>query len=456
MQNRPKTIHFISLGCAKNRVDTEVMAGMAVNTGLRIVPTPEAADVLVVNTCAFIEKAREESIDVLLETAAKVKANGGILVAAGCMAQRYAETLAAKMPELDYIVGTGNLEALKGIIAGDAERVTVDTAPNHFLQGRDTPRFVEPFAASAYVKIADGCTRKCAFCAIPAIRGKARSRPVDVIVTEVQALQREGIKEVNLVAQDTSAYGRDRKDGSDIVTLLEALTADTDISWIRLLYLYPDEVSDDLIKTVARLDRVVPYFDMPIQHAADSVLKRMRRGHGIDLLKQRIKRIRRFVPDAFLRTAVLVGHPGETAADFEALCRFIEWAGFDHLGAFRYSPEEGTVSLSYSDTVSKKDSYNRFRKLMSLQRRIARTKKQHLIGKKLPVLIEDTADDAGYVRMGRHIGQAPEVDGLTYVVSTDAPPKTVIDCLVTEVGDFDIIATPSSQSQNTVASARNP
>jgi ribosomal protein S12 methylthiotransferase len=442
MKRRPKTIHFVSLGCAKNRVDTEVMAGIAVKTGLKIVASPTDADVLVVNTCAFIEKAREESIEVLLEMAETVKAREGVFVAAGCMAQRYAEALAEEMPELDHIIGAGNIEALRDIIAGTADRITVNDGAAHFLQGRDTPRFIEPTTAAAYVKIADGCARKCAFCAIPAIRGKAKSRPIPLIVEEVQALAARGIREVNLVAQDTSAYGRDRGDGSDLTGLLQAISTDTNIDWIRLLYLYPDAVSPGLIDAVATLDKVVPYFDIPIQHASDHMLKHMRRGHGQTHLARLVTRIRKTIPEAFLRTAVLVGHPGETEGDFEALLSFMTWARFDHMGAFRYSPEEGTAAFALGETVSKKTSYNRFRKLMALQRRIGRTEKKRLIGKQLPILIEDFADDTGYVRVGRHLGQAPEVDGVTYVVSSDAPLKSIQACRITEVGDFDLVATP--------------
>jgi ribosomal protein S12 methylthiotransferase len=442
MKRDNKTIHFVSLGCAKNRVDTEVMAGIAVRTGLRIVPRPDEADFLVVNTCAFIDKAREESVAVLLDMAAVVKARGGIFIAAGCMAKRYAETLAAEMPELDHLIGTGDLDALADIIAGTADRIRVRPEASHFLQGRDTPRFIEPTAAAAFVKIADGCSRKCAFCAIPGIRGRAKSRPVEVIVEEVKQLAAAGICEINLVAQDTTAYGRDLGEDADLTQLLHALHDETTIPWIRLLYLYPGAVDDALLETISSLERVVPYLDIPIQHASDTVLKQMRRGHDAARLKEEITRIREQVPGAYLRTAVLVGYPGETAADFQALLRFIEWAKFDHLGAFRYSPEEGTHAFDLTPRVSKRDAYNRYRKVMALQRKIGRRKKRSLLGQALPVLVEGAADDEGYVKVGRHIGQAPEVDGVTYIVSSDAPTKTILNARVTKVGDFDIVVEP--------------
>ena len=442
MKATQRTIHFVSLGCAKNRVDTEVMAGIAVENGLQIVSAPEEADLLVVNTCAFIERAREESVAVLLDMARIGKARGGIFIAAGCMAQRYAQSLAEEMPELDYLIGTGDVATLSDIIAGTAERCSVGREASHYLQGRDTPRFIEPTAASAYIKIGDGCTRKCAFCAIPSIRGKARSRSIGDIVEEAGRLVDAGIREINLVAQDTTAYGRDLGDDTDLVQLLTVLNDETDVPWIRVLYLYPDGVSDRLLRAMASLERVVPYLDMPIQHASDPVLKLMRRGHRGELLERRVTRIRKLLPNAFLRTAVLVGHPGETDDDFRALLDFVEWARFDHLGAFRYSPEEGTHAAALSPLVPGNVSYNRYRKIMSVQRKLSKKRKKSLVGETLPVLIEGMADDDGYVRVGRHVGQAPEVDGVTYIVSSEAPPKTIITGRVIQVGDFDLVVTP--------------
>lgn len=438
MSPKQRTVHFVSLGCAKNRVDTEVMAGIAVSEGAKIVADPEDADVIVVNTCAFIEKAREESVEVMLDMA-RFAREGKILAAAGCMAQRYGESLATELPELHHLIGTDNLDALREILRGSKQRVFVG-ASGHYLQQKDTPRFMEPGAFSAYVKIADGCNRKCAFCAIPAIRGKARSRSIEDIAAECTKLAEAGIQELNLVAQDTGAYGRDRDDGAGLNDLLSALNDISKIRWIRLLYLYPDAVDDTLLKTMASLDKVVPYLDIPIQHASADMLKIMRRGHGPSALLGLVLRIRKHLPDAFLRTAVLVGHPGEKDSDFEQLLHFMQEARFHHLGAFRYSPEEGTASFGAAFPVSARDSYNRYRKLMALQRRIGKTRNRELLGQIVEVLVEGAADDAGYVRVGRHAGQAPEVDGVTYLVSSSAGPGNIVRAKVVQAGDFDLVA----------------
>jgi ribosomal protein S12 methylthiotransferase len=437
-----RTIHFISLGCPKNRVDSEVMAGIAAAAGLEIVAEPEDADIIVVNTCAFVEGAREESVDALLEMARhRVSGRARLLVAAGCLSQRYAEELAAEMPELDHLIGTEHPERLDEVISGTAPRLIVG-APAHFLQGADTPRFLEPGTPSAYVKIGDGCSRRCAFCAIPGIRGRARSRSIPSVVAEARSLAERGVRELNLVSQDTSAYGRDLEDGTDLVALVRALGGVDGIAWIRLLYLYPDAVSARLLEEVARSEKVVPYLDVPIQHASGPMLRRMRRGHGPARLEGLIERIRRIVPGAFLRTAVLVGHPGESDADFAALLDFLERARFDHLGAFRYSDEEGTAAHGTGPAVSRRDSYGRWRKVMALGRRESRRRNRALKGTALEVLVEGFADQEGYVLVGRHPGQAPEVDGVTYVASSEARPGEIVRVRVTRGGDFDLVAEP--------------
>jgi ribosomal protein S12 methylthiotransferase len=440
MPSRLRSIYVVSLGCAKNRVDSEVLAGIAQERGLVVTYTPDRADVILVNTCAFIESAKEESVEVVLEMARFARESCGLLVVAGCMAQRYSEVLARELPEVDHLLGTSELGGLKQILDGAAKRILVSEEASHFLPSSETPRFVEPGAASAFVKIADGCSRRCAFCAIPGIRGRARSRPLDDIAKEAEQLVRSGIKELNLVAQDTSAYGRDCGDGTNLVALIEALDAVSGIRWIRLLYLYPDSVSDRLIEAIGASRRVVPYFDIPIQHAATSMLKRMRRGHGKRELRQLIGRIRSRIPEAFLRTAVLVGHPGESQREFEELLDLIEWACFDHLGAFRYSAEEETASYDMKGAVPARDAYNRLRRVMALQRRVGRAKRRALEGRELEVLVEDIADEQGYLLVGRHAGQAPEVDGATYLVSSTAKPRDLIQARVVKTGDYDVVA----------------
>lgn len=437
-----RTICFISLGCAKNRVDTEVMAGIAIEQGLRLVAHPSDADIVVVNTCGFIQSAKEESIETLLELG-RYKREGRLqyLVAAGCLSQRYGEELARDMPELSHVLGTSYPDWIGRIINGTASRLEVGAA-GHFLQDKNTPRFIQGKSSCSYVKIADGCSRRCAFCAIPLIRGKAKSRAVDDIRREVEKIAASDIKEVCLVAQDSSAYGRDIDDGTNLITLLTTLNAASGIAWIRLLYLYPDPVIHQLLDALPDLPKVVPYLDIPIQHASDAMLKMMRRGHRASTLRRLMKRIREQTPEVFLRTTVLVGHPAENESDFEALVEFLHEFEFDHIGAFRYSPEEGTRSYSSRPLVPPGVSYRRYRKVMALGRRISKRRNRALKGELLDVLIEGFADSDRFVLVGRHQGQAPEVDGVTYVVSSTALPGDLIRARVTKTDAFDLVVEP--------------
>jgi ribosomal protein S12 methylthiotransferase len=441
-RRRLRTIHLIALGCPKNRVDTEVLAGIAAERGLEIVGDPARADAIVVATCGFVESAREESIQALLETARyKQRGRCRLLVAASCLAQRHGEELARELPEVDAFLGTGDLNRLGDVLDGTAPRVAVGRAAG-FVQGPGTPRFLEPGAFTAYVKIADGCSRKCAFCAIPQIKGRARSRPPGEIADEVRDLARRGVVEIDLVSQDTSAFGRDLRSRTDLVRLLRELDRIDGIEWIRLLYLYPDSVDDELLRTIAASRRVVPYLDVPIQHASAHMLRRMKRGHGPATLRRLVERARRILPRVFLRSAVLVGHPGETAADFAELLGFIEQARFDHLGAFRYSDEQGTPAHETGPAVRPRDSYNRLRRVLAVQRPISRAANRALKGRTVRVLVEGPADDRGYVLQGRHAGQAPEVDGTTYLVSCDASPGEFVDARVVRASDYDLVAEP--------------
>ncbi|MCU0663313.1 MAG: 30S ribosomal protein S12 methylthiotransferase RimO [Myxococcota bacterium] len=437
-----KTIHFVSLGCPKNRVDTEVMAGLAVAAGYQIVSDPSDATIIVVDTCGFIESAKQESIEVLLDMA-RFRAQGKCrtLVAAGCLAQRYAQDLAQEVPELDHLVGTSHPDHLTEILEGVAARLDVGPA-GHFLPTASTPRFLEPGAATAYVKIGDGCSRLCSFCAIPAIRGTARSRQVSDVVEEVKLLVARGIVEVCLVAQDTAAFGRDRGGENELVRLVEQLDDVPGLRWARLLYLYPDSVPDALLDAMGQLRTLAPYLDIPIQHASDAMLRCMRRGHGAKSLRRLIEHIRNRAQGAFLRTSVLVGHPGESEDDFAQLLAFLEWAEFDHVGAFRYSAEEGTQAASAQPKVSARLSYARYRKVMALSRRLAKAKAAQLRGRQLEVLVEGSADDQGFVRVGRHIGQAPEIDGQTYLVSSNASPGDIVLAKIIEGRDHDLVAEP--------------
>ena len=432
-------IHFVSLGCAKNRVDTEVLAGIALETGHEIVPDPADAHVIVINTCGFIETAQQESIDTILELARfKERGTCDQLIVAGCLSQRFGATLAEALPEVDDFIATASLESIASIIANPKSRHHFQPAGHH-LQRAGTPRFVEPGCVSTYVKIGDGCSRRCAFCVIPSIRGSGRSRPIEQIADEVAALAARGITEINLVAQDTSAFGRDLSPPRSLVELLRALEQ-VDVQWIRLLYLYPDQVDEELLRQIAGSTKVVPYLDIPIQHASGEVLRAMRRGHGPETLQKLVERARRVIPKVFLRTTVLVGHPGETPRDFERLVEFIEWARFDHLGVFRYSPQEGTASYGMTPAVTPRDSYNRFRRVMAVQRRISKARNRSLIGRELNVLVLESADNQGFVLRGRHAGQAPDIDGVTYLTSCSARPGAIVKATATRAEDHDIVA----------------
>ncbi|MBN2527867.1 MAG: 30S ribosomal protein S12 methylthiotransferase RimO [Deltaproteobacteria bacterium] len=437
-----KTVYFVSLGCPKNRVDTDVMAAALVERGLELVFSPDEADVIVVNTCSFIGDAKEESVDELLEMAQyRSRGRCQMLVAAGCLPQRNGDDLKEAMPEIDVMLGTGSPDRIADLLEGQKVELHPGTGA-HFLQNEGTARLVTPGQTSVYIKIADGCSRKCAFCAIPGIRGKAGSRSIENVVAEAKMLAEYGAKELVLVAQDTAAYGRDLKDGTSLQKLLVELNKIDGVHWIRVMYLYPDSVDAALLETMRDLKKVVPYLDIPIQHASESMLRAMRRGHGQRELKTCLLETRRIWPEAFLRTTVLVGFPEETDADIDELLAFMEEYRFNHLGAFRYSDEEGTPAFGRQPQVSKKESYNRFRKVMARQRKIVNKNHRALVGQTLDVLVEDVEDEGGFVLLGRHAGQAPEIDGITYIVNCDAQPGDIIPCRITEFKEHDLVAEP--------------
>lgn len=418
------------------------MAASLIERGLELTANAENADVIVVNTCSFIGDAKEESIDVLLEMAEqKISGQCRMLIAAGCLPQRNGNELREAMPEIDVMMGTGTPDKIADLIEGRNIELGLHQGA-HFLQQTDTPRLVTPDQASVYVKIADGCSRKCAFCAIPGIRGKGESRSIQNVVAEATMLAESGAKELVLVAQDTAAYGRDLKDGTNLQKLLVALNRIDGIRWIRVMYLYPDSIDTALLKTIRDLDKVVPYLDIPIQHASAPMLKAMRRGHAEAELKKCIQEAKSVLPEAFLRTTVLVGFPGETDADVDELLSFMQMARFHHLGAFRYSDEEGTPAFGRAPQISRKDSYNRFRKVMALQKKIVKQNNKALIGRTINVLIEDIADDGGFVLEGRHEGQAPDIDGITYVINAEADIGDIIPCKIIDFKEYDLVAEP--------------
>ncbi len=443
MPSRQK-IHFISLGCPKNRVDTEVMVGVALGGSagdFELTTEADEADVVVVNTCGFIGEAKKESIDTIFEMA-ELKKLGTLkkLVVTGCLSQRYPTELSEQMPEVDHFLGSSDMLKLKGVLDGKADRMLVGNPADWVIRASD-PRVITGQPASAYVKIAEGCNRSCAFCTIPQFRGKQRSREASDVVREVEQLVAQGVREVNLISQDTIAYGRDhsKEERASLAELVRRVADVKGLSWARVFYLYPEKIDDALIDLLANHPRVVPYVDMPLQHASDAMLKRMKRGHGKDRQKRVVERMRASIPELVFRTAFIVGHPGETQADFDELTEFVEWAGFEHVGVFRYSDEETAAAYGLADKVKPAVAASRWRKLMALQRKIARSKNKLLIGRELEVLVEGASEEHDLVMMGRHRGQAPEIDGQVYLSGGEVLPGQMRRVRITQASDYDLV-----------------
>jgi len=443
---RERTIHFVSLGCPKNRVDTEVMLGVSGVSGYRVTDDAALAEVIVVNTCGFIGEAKKESIDTIFELS-EMKKHGACkkLVVTGCLSQRYSSTLEHQMPEVDHFLGSSDMLKLgKVLTESDTERMLVGNPADWVIRASD-PRVITDSKVSAYLKIAEGCNRTCAFCTIPEFRGKQRSRTEDDVVREAEQLAAQGVVELNLISQDTVAYGRDlaRSDGESskgALARLVARVADTKgIRWVRLFYLYPETLDPALVDLLANHPRVVPYVDMPLQHAADAMLRRMRRGHGIDRQKRVVDHLRKSVPGLSFRTAFIVGHPGETDAEFDELCEFVEWAKFEHVGVFRFSDEESAQTFGMDAKVKPLVAANRYRKLMALQRKIARAANQRLVGKDLEVLVEGTSEEHEFVLEGRHAGQAPGIDGKVFLSGDEASPGEIRRVRIDQASDYDLV-----------------
>lgn len=408
-------VHFRSLGCPKNRLDSEVMIGTLALAGYAIAEQIDDADVVVVNTCSFIESAREESIDAILAVA-DLRESGGLrgLVVAGCLPQRYGADLAKELPEVDVFVGTGRFPEIATILddalAGKGRGVYVDAGRTH-LYDETEPRVLIGPTHSAYLKISEGCDRVCAFCAIPGIRGKFQSRSVESVVAEARQLAEAGVRELNLVAQDATAFGKDRTGRPDLAGLLRALDEVEGLDWIRPLYLYPTAVTDELVRVLASGRRVLPYVDVPLQHASDAVLRAMKRGATESKQRALVEKLRSEVPGLTLRTTFIVGFPGETDADFERLLGFVREARFDRVGVFRYSDEEGTTALGLANKVPRKVARDRHRELVRVQHEIMREKLEGLVGSRVTVLV----DEGGRRARGRMASQAPEIDGVVFL-----------------------------------------
>ncbi|HEY8154602.1 MAG TPA: 30S ribosomal protein S12 methylthiotransferase RimO, partial [Myxococcota bacterium] len=395
-----------------NQLDTEVMLGALSLSEFAIAERLEDADVAIVNTCAFIESAREESIQAILEVA-DLRESGRLraLLVTGCMPQRYGDELAKELPEVDAFIGTSQYpnvpEILGEVLAGRSRGVYVEARRTHLYDHR-SPRILIGPGHSAYVKTSEGCDRICSFCAIPGIRGKFQSRRLDSLVEECQTLAAAGVKEVNLVAQDQTSWGKDLPGRPKLARLLRRLDETEGLAWIRLLYVYPTAVTDELIEVLATGRRVLPYVDVPLQHASDRVLRAMRRGVTADRQRRLVERLRAQIPDLTLRTTVIVGFPGETEADFEALCDFVRETRFDRLGCFRYSDEDGTAAALLPNKVPRAVARDRHKRLLALQSGILAEKQAALVGRELPVLVDVAGPHGAQARLA---SQAPEIDG---------------------------------------------
>ena len=470
-----KKVGFVSLGCPKNLVDSEVMMGMLAQGGAQITPRAEDADIIVVNTCSFIDKAQQESVDAILEMAQhKIAGRAQKLIVAGCLVERYRNEIQKNIPEVDAVVGTGELQqilAAAGIAPranedgpfvilhsrpeGDAREATgrfskegwdgaIADLPN-YLYDENTPRLLATPKYSAYIKIAEGCDHPCSFCIIPQLRGKFRSRRFESVIAEAQHLAKQGVREITLIGQDTTCYGEDLglKDG--LALLLERLAQIEELRWVRFLYAYPNKITGKLLETIAAHEKICSYIDVPLQHASPAVLKNMKRGAGADIFLKSIEKMRREIPGLTLRTSFIVGFPGETVEDFETLCDFVREAQFDWLGVFGYSDEEGSHAYSLGEKVAPHEIERRRKKLMSIQKQISRKKKRALIGRQFDLAAR------------RPVGKKPNCYGRAvlrctrprsmarYTSTISASTKDVQEgefyrCEITEAHDYDLVA----------------
>jgi ribosomal protein S12 methylthiotransferase len=449
MMHPKQKISIVSLGCARNLVDSEVMAGLLQQNQYTLVQEPADADVVIVNTCGFIGAAKEESIDTIIEIG-RLKEEGNLkkLVVAGCLSQRYPDELARELPEVDLFIGTGEVPRVAEILreheANKSQRQYVGVPS--YIYDHATPRLRSTPSYTAFVKVSEGCDHKCAFCIIPQLRGPHRSRSIESVVTEASLLAERGVKEINLIAQDLTAYGRDRKDGTTLHGLLKEMAQIPDLVWIRLLYAYPNFLEKPLLDLIRDSDRICKYLDIPFQHISRSLLQRMRRGKSGSAVREAVEQLRDAIPGLTLRTSLIVGFPGETEADFQELLNFVEETKFDRLGIFKYSEEEGTAAAEFDGKVSEEEKENRWQELMELQVEISRKKNEALIGSIERVMIDGTDQDSGKLA-GRTQAHAPEVDGFVYVEGCDAQrrgnlPRSgdLIDVKITGALDYDLIS----------------
>jgi ribosomal protein S12 methylthiotransferase len=474
---RPQKVGFVSLGCPKNLVDSEVMMGLLARAGAELSPRAEDADVIVVNTCSFIESAQQESVNTILEMAAhKTLGRAKKLVVAGCLVERFRDEIRKRIPEVDAVVGTGELQnilAATGIAPvpalrnndspfvvlpsraeGDARAAqgrfsrgqwdgAIADLPN-YLYDDETPRILATPKSTAYIKIAEGCDHPCTFCIIPQLRGQFRSRRFESVIAEAERLAQSGVREITLIGQDTTCYGEDfgLKDG--LALLLEKLAKIEDLRWIRFLYAYPNKITGKLLETIGTHEKICSYMDVPLQHASAPVLKRMKRGGGAEVFLRSIAKMRRAIPGLTLRTSFIVGFPGETEKEFEELCAFVREAQFDWMGTFSYSDQEGADAHALDKKLSVREIERRRKQLMGIQRQISKKKKKALVGQEFDLLLEGTSEETDLLMEGRTAMHAPEIDGKVFVndfaEDIEPQPGGFYRCQITEAHDYDLVA----------------
>jgi ribosomal protein S12 methylthiotransferase len=473
LSSSPPKVGFVSLGCPKNLVDSEVMMGMLAQAGAELISRAEDADVIVVNTCSFIATAQQESVNTILEMARhKTDGRARKLVVAGCLVERFRDQIRKNIPEVDAVVGTGELEnilAAAGVAPAPAanspfrilqsrpegearanqgrfSRESWDGAiadlPN-YLYDEATPRVLATPRYTAYIKIAEGCDHPCSFCIIPQLRGQFRSRRFESVIAEAERLAHSGVREITLIGQDTTCYGEDfgLKDG--LALLLEKLAGIEDLRWIRFLYAYPNKITGRLLEAIAAHEKICSYIDVPLQHASATTLKRMKRGGGADAFLRSIEKMRRTIPGVTLRTSFIVGFPGETEREFEELCGFVREAEFDWMGTFGYSDQEGAGAFSMEEKLPGREIERRRKHLMQIQRGISKRKKKALIGKELDLLLQGASEESELLLEGRTAMHAPEIDGKVYVNDVreglEPQPGEFYRCRITETHDYDLV-----------------
>src|ERR1700719_975185 len=472
---RPQKISFVSLGCPKNLVDSEVMMGLLAQAGAELSPRAEDADVIVVNTCSFIESAQQESVDTILEMVEhKTSGRAKKVVVAGCLVERFRDEIRKRIPEVDAVVGTGELQkivAATGVAPtsapknspfvvlnpraeGDARAArgrfsrgqwdgAISDLPN-YLYDEETPRILATPKSTAYIKIAEGCDHPCTFCIIPQLRGQFRSRRFESVIAEAERLAQVGVREITLIGQDTTCYGEDfgLKDG--LALLLEKLAQIEDLPWIRFLYAYPNKITGRLLETIGSSEKICSYMDVPLQHASAGVLKRMKRGGGADVFLKSIAKMRRAIPGLTLRTSFIVGFPGETEREFEELCEFVREAQFDWMGAFAYSDQDGAGAYALDKKLSPREIERRREHLMGIQRQISKKNKKKLVGQEFHLLLEGESEETELLLKGRTPMHAPEIDGKVFVndfpEEIEPQPGQFYRCQISEAHDYDLVA----------------